>query len=57
VTQLKEELRKRGCGAQGKKSNLQDCLKEVVLLNVLVALGNEARCHDCMVGLDVTAKC
>ncbi len=27
-----------------------------MLLNVPVALGNEAHHHDCMVGLDVTAK-
>jgi hypothetical protein len=56
VTQLKEELRKRGRGTQGRKSNLQDCLKEGILLNVPVALGNEVCCQDCMVGLDVTAK-
>jgi hypothetical protein len=56
VTQLKEELRKRGCGTQGRKRDLQDCLKEAILLNVPVALGNEACHHDCMAGLDVTAK-
>jgi hypothetical protein len=53
VTQLKEELRKRGRGTQGRKSDLQDCLKEAILLNVPVALGNEARRHNCMAGLDV----
>ena len=57
VTQLKEKLRKRGRGTQGRKSDLQDCLKEVILLNMPVASGNEARRHNCMVGLDVTAKC
>ena len=56
VTQLKEELRKRGRGTQGSKSNLQDCLKEAILLNMPVALGNEACRHDCMARLDVTAK-
>ncbi len=56
VTQLKEELRKRGHGTQGRKSNLQDRLKEEILLNVPVALGNEAHRHDWMAGLDVTAK-
>ncbi len=56
VTQLKEELRKRGYGTQGRKSDLQDCLKEAILLNVPVASGNEASRHDCMGGLDVTAK-
>ncbi len=56
VTQLKEKLRKRGRGTQKRKSNLQDCLKEVILLNMPVVLGNEACHHNCMAGLDVMAK-
>ncbi len=53
---MKEELRKRGRGTQGRKSNLQDCLKEAILLNMPVALGNEAHHHNCMAELDVMAK-
>jgi hypothetical protein len=56
VKQLKEELRKRGRGTQGRKSDFQDRLKEAILLNMPVALGNEARRHHCMAGLHVTAK-
>jgi hypothetical protein len=39
VAQLKKELRKRGPGTQGRMSDLQDCLKEGILLNVPVASG------------------
>jgi hypothetical protein len=35
---------------------LQDCLKEAVLLNVLVSLGNEEPPRECMAGLDVTVR-
>ena len=57
VTQLHYELKKRGCGTQGKKAKLQDCLKEAILLNVPVALGEDvAWCHESMVGLDMMAK-
>jgi hypothetical protein len=56
VTQLREELRKRGRGTQRKKSSLQDCLKEAILLNVPVALENEACHNDCMAGLDLMVK-
>jgi hypothetical protein len=57
VAQLRDELKKRGRGSQGKKSKLQDRLKEAILLNVLVASGEDASWrHDCMAGLDMTAK-
>jgi hypothetical protein len=57
VAQLRDELKKRGRGSQGKKSELQDRLKEAILLNVPVALGEDAfRRHDCMAGLDMMAK-
>ncbi len=56
VNRLKEELRKRGRSFAGKKGELQERLKEVVINNVPVALGNEPRCHKSMAGLDVTAR-
>jgi hypothetical protein len=56
VAQLRDELKRRGRGIQGKKGKLQNHLKEGILLNVLVALGDAARRHDCMAGLDMTAK-
>jgi hypothetical protein len=40
---LKEELRKRGRSMLGKKGELQERLREAILLNVPVATGNEAR--------------
>jgi hypothetical protein len=56
VNRLKEELRKRGRSFAGKKGELQDRLKEAVVNNVPVALGNELRRHESMGGLDVTAR-
>jgi hypothetical protein len=56
ATELKEELRKRGRPILGKKADLQARLREVILQNVPVAVGNEARRHDFMTGLDVTAE-
>ena len=56
ATELKEELRKRGRPILGKKADLQARLREVILQNVPVAVGNEARRHDSMTGLDVTAE-
>jgi hypothetical protein len=40
VTQLKDELRKRGRLCAGRKSDLQDHLKEVILNNIPVSSGN-----------------
>ncbi len=56
IKELKEELRKRGWSMLGKKGELQDRLREAILLNVPVASGNEACCHESMSGLDVTAQ-
>jgi hypothetical protein len=56
MKELKEELRKRGRSIFGKKGELQERLKEAILLNVPVATGNEARRHESMSGLDVTAR-
>jgi hypothetical protein len=56
VNRLKEELRKRGRSFAGKKGKLQDRLKEAVINNVPVALGNKLRRHESMGGLDVTAR-
>jgi hypothetical protein len=53
--ELKEELRKRGRFTFGKKGKLQARLREAILQNVPVAVGNEAHRHDSMSGLDVTA--
>jgi len=46
VNKLKEELRKRGRSRAAKKGDLQDCLKEAILNNVQVALGNKPRCLE-----------
>jgi hypothetical protein len=54
--ELKEELRKRGRSMLGKKGELQERLREAILLNVPVATGNEARRHESMSGLDMTAR-
>jgi hypothetical protein len=54
--ELKEELRKRGRPILGKKADLQARLREAILQNVPVAVGNEARRHDSMTGLDLTAE-
>jgi len=56
MKELKEELRKRGRSMLGKKGELQERLREAILLNVPVATGNEARRHESMSGLDVTAR-
>jgi hypothetical protein len=56
MKELKEELRKRGRLMLGKKGELQEQLREAILLNVPVATGNEARCHESMLGLDVMAQ-
>ncbi len=56
VTQLKDELKKRGRLCVGRKSDLQDCLKEAILNNVPVSSGNEPPCQECMAGLDITAR-
>ncbi len=39
VAWLKEELKRRGSSIAGKKGDLQARLKEVIVLNVTVALG------------------
>ena len=56
VKELKEELKKRGRSTTGEKTKLRACLKEAIELNVPIALGNEAPCHESMSGLDVTAR-
>ena len=59
AARLKDELKKRGRGTFGNKAALQGCLKEAIALNMPVAAvsgGGKARHHNCMVGLDVTAK-
>jgi len=56
VNRSKEELRKSGRSFAGKKGELQERLKEAVVNNVSVALGNEPRRHESMGGLDVTAR-
>jgi hypothetical protein len=56
VTQLKDELKKRGQSCVGRKSDLQECLKEAILNNVPVSSGNELPCQECMAGLDITAR-
>jgi hypothetical protein len=56
VNKLREELRKRGWLFVGKKGELQERLKEVVINNVPVASGKKPRRHECMGGLDVTAR-
>jgi hypothetical protein len=56
VAKLKEELRKRGRPIVGKKADLQARLREAILQNVPVAVGNEPPRHDSMMGLDVTAQ-
>jgi hypothetical protein len=56
VNRLKEELRKRGRSFAGKKGELQDRLKEAVVNNVPVALGNELRRHKSMGGLDAAVR-
>jgi hypothetical protein len=57
VAQLKDELRKRGRLCAGRKSDLQDCLKEAILNNIPVSSGNEPPCQECMAGLlDITAR-
>ncbi len=56
VKKLKEELKKRGRAIMGKKSELQDCLKEAVRLNVPVAGPSEDPHHESMAGLDMTAR-
>ena len=49
-------MRKRGRSFAGKKGKLQDRLKEAVINNVPVALGNKLRRHKSIGGLDVTAR-
>jgi hypothetical protein len=58
VAQLKEELKRRGRSIAGKKGDLQACLKEVIVLNVPVALGGGelVRHHESMSGLDIMAR-
>ncbi len=53
VNQLKDELKKRGQSCVGRKSDLQDCLKEVILNKFPVSFGNEPQC---MAGLDILAR-
>ncbi len=56
VAQLKDELKKRGQLCVGKKSDLQDWLKEAILNNVPVSSGNEPPCQECMARLDIKAR-
>ena len=56
VKELKEELKKRGRAISGKKSELQDRLKEAVRLSVPVAGPSEEPRHESMGGLDMTAR-
>ncbi len=56
VTHLKDELKKRGQLYVGRKSDLQDHLKEAILNNVPVSSGNEPPHQECMAGLDITAR-
>jgi len=56
VKELKEELKKRGRAISGKKSELQDCLKEAVWLHVPVAGPSEEPQHESMGGLDMTTR-
>ena len=56
VKELKEELKKRGQSTTGEKEELRARLKEAIELNVPIASGNEAPCHESMSGLDVTAR-
>jgi hypothetical protein len=42
IKELKEELKKRGKNAKGKKEELRARLKEAIELNVPIALGDEA---------------
>jgi hypothetical protein len=53
VKDLKEELRKRGRSNAGKKAELQAQLREAIINNVPVAVGNEPPRHESMLGLDV----
>ncbi len=58
VAKLKDELKRRGWSIAGEKGELQDRLREAILLNVPVASGggDAVRCHESMSGLDVTAR-
>ncbi len=56
ITQLKDELKKRGQLCAGRKSDLRDHLKEAILNNVPVSSGNEPTCQECMAGLDITVR-
>ncbi len=56
VKDLKDELKKRGRAITGKKSDLQDRLKEAVRLNVPVAGPSEEPHHKSMAGLDMSAR-
>ncbi len=56
ATQLKDELKKRGQLCAGKKSDLQDHLKEAILDNVPDSSGNEPPRPECMAGLDIMAR-
>jgi hypothetical protein len=56
VKELKDELKKWGWAIMGKKSELQDHLKEAVRLNVPVAGPLEELHHDSMAGLDMMAR-
>ena len=47
---------RRGDEQRQGKSELQDCLKEAILLNVPVSLGNEEPRRECMAGLNVTVR-
>jgi hypothetical protein len=50
MKELKEELRKTGRSMLGEKGELQERLREAILLNVPVATRNEARPHESMLG-------
>ncbi len=41
VAKLRDELKKRGRGTQGKKAKLQNCLKEAILHHVPVVSGED----------------
>jgi hypothetical protein len=56
VAKLKDQLKRRGRSIVGKKGELQDRLREAILLNVPVASeGGDVVCrHESTAGMDVT---
>ena len=56
VKELRDELKLRGWATSGNKQALQACLREAIKQNIPVSTTAAPPRHECMNGLDVTAR-